>query len=166
VDSDTAFLVAVAAAVLAVVGLAVAALLARRLRRLRETQSAVLGESGQRDLIQHASELERRLAALAGQLDASVRRLEASDVAIGERLDGAIAHCGVVRYDAMGEMTGQQSSSVALLDSSANGVVLSSILHRDQARLYAKPVVGGQSEFELSPEERQALEAAIGGRAS
>jgi len=61
----------------------------------------------------------------------------------------------------MGEMTGRQSSSVALLDSHGNGVILSSILHREQARLYAKPVADGTSEFDLSPEEREALEAAM-----
>jgi hypothetical protein len=40
--------------------------------------------------------------------------------------------------------------------------VLSSIHHRDQARLYVKRVQDGQGELELSPEEadvvRQALE--------
>jgi hypothetical protein len=61
----------------------------------------------------------------------------------------------------MGEMTGRQSSSVALLDSYGTGVVLSSILHREQARLYAKPIDGGRSEFELSPEEQEALEVAM-----
>jgi hypothetical protein len=165
VDSDTAFIVAAAAAGLAVLGLVVAAVLARRVHRLREAQAVVLGGED-RDLVQHASELERRLVALAGQIEESVRRLDANDAAIGARLDGTIAHCAVVRYDAMGEMTGQQSSSVALLDSSATGVVISSILHRDHARLYAKPVIGGQSEFDLSPEERQALETAMGAPAS
>jgi hypothetical protein len=61
----------------------------------------------------------------------------------------------------MGEMTGRQSSSVALLDSNGNGVVMSSILHREQARLYAKQIVGGRSELELSPEEQQALQTAM-----
>ncbi|MEK6278491.1 MAG: DUF4446 family protein [Actinomycetota bacterium] len=162
-DSDTAFIAALAAAALAVAGLVAALLLARRLRRLREAQETILGEGG-RDLVQHAGELEQRLTALAGQVEEGVRRLEARDTALDQRLDDAISHCGVVRYDAMGEMTGQQSSSVALLNAAGTGVVLSSILHRDQARLYAKPVVGGQSEFDLSPEERQALEAAMGGR--
>jgi HAMP domain-containing protein len=165
VDSDTAFIAAIAAAALAVCALLATLLLARRLRRLREAQATILGESG-RDLVQHVSDLERSLTALSGQVEDGVRSLEARDAALGQRLDGAIAHCGVVRYDAMGEMTGQQSSSVALLNAAGTGVVLSSILLREQARLYAKPVVGGQSEFDLSPEERQALEAAMGGRAA
>jgi Protein of unknown function (DUF4446) len=40
-------------------------------------------------------------------------------------------------------------------------VVMSSILHREQARLYAKQIVGGRSELELSPEEQQALQTAM-----
>ncbi len=67
----------------------------------------------------------------------------------------------MVRYDAMGEMSGRQSSSVALLDSHRDGVVLSSILHREQARLYAKRIIDGSSELELSPEEQEALSSAL-----
>ena len=59
-----------------------------------------------------------------------------------------------MRYDAYNEMSGRQSTSIALLDSSASGIVLSSIHHRDQARLYAKRVQDGRGELELSPEER------------
>ena len=56
------------------------------------------------------------------------------------RLDGAVAYRALVRYDAYGEMSGRQSTSIALLDANRSGLVLSSIHHRDQARLYAKQV--------------------------
>jgi hypothetical protein len=52
---------------------------------------------------------------------------------------------------------------MALLDSRRSGVVVSSILHRDQARVYVKQVRGGESELELSPEEHQAIEDAMAG---
>jgi hypothetical protein len=68
-----------------------------------------------------------------------------------------------VRYDAYGEMSGRQSTSIALLDSTRSGVVLSSIHHRDQARLYAKQVRGGEAELELSPEENEAIRLALEG---
>jgi ATP-dependent Clp protease adapter protein ClpS len=58
-------------------------------------------------------------------------------------------------------MSGHQSSSLALLDSHKSGVVISSILHRDQARVYVKQVREGASELELSPEEQQAIEDAM-----
>ena len=70
-----------------------------------------------------------------------------------------------MRYDAWGEASGHQSSSVALLDLHRTGVVVSSILHRDQARVYVKQLREGESELELSPEEREAIEAAMTGTA-
>ena len=50
----------------------------------------------------------------------------------------------MIRYDAYNEMSGRQSSSMALLDEKGTGVVMSSILHRDQARLYVKGVRDGE----------------------
>ena len=79
-------------------------------------------------------------------------------------MDGCISHTSVIRYDAMNELSGQQSSTVALLDERQTGVVISSILHRDQARLYVKRVQDGNPEYELSPEEQQAVEAAMAAR--
>ena len=81
-----------------------------------------------------------------------------------ERLDGAIAYRALVRYDAYGEMSGHQSTSIALLDARRYGVVLTSIHHRDQARLYAKQVRDGPGEIELSPEEAEAVRLALDGR--
>ena len=52
---------------------------------------------------------------------------------------------------------------MALLDERRTGVVISSILHRDQARLYVKQVREGNPEYELSPEEQQAVDEAMAG---
>ena len=82
------------------------------------------------------------------------------------RMDGCISHTSVIRYDAMNELSGQQSSTVALLDGRSTGVVISSILHRDQARLYVKQVREGNPEYELSPEEQQAVDEAMASPAS
>ena len=92
---------------------------------------------------------------IAGQLNG---RLELAE----RRLDAAVAYRALVRYDAYGEMSGRQSTSIALLDAHRTGLVLSSIHHRDQARLYAKQIVNGQPEFELSPEESEAIRLALG----
>jgi Protein of unknown function (DUF4446) len=79
------------------------------------------------------------------------------------RIDGCVAHTALIRYDAWGEMSGRQSSTMALLDANSSGVVVSSILHRDHARVYVKQVHEGRSELELSPEEREAIDAAMAG---
>ena len=163
---STAGVVALAAAGGALVALLVAAWLTIRLRRVRAAQRAVLGEAGTRDLIQHAQEMERRIAVLQAHTDDVFRELTARADRTERRLEGAITHAAVIRYDAYNEMSGMQSSSIALLDDHHNGVVLSSILQRDHARLYAKPVIGGHSELGLSPEEEAAVEDALSGPGS
>ena len=40
---------------------------------------------------------------------------------------------------------------------------MSSILHRENARVYVKQIVKGESQLELSPEEQQAVQSALGG---
>jgi hypothetical protein len=72
----------------------------------------------------------------------------------------ALRDVAVVRYDALNEMSGQFSFSLALLDAMGDGVVLSSINGRAETRTYAKPIVGGEGELELSPEEAQAVHTA------
>ena len=160
--TSTAGIVALAAAGVAVLALALALSLTMRVRRLRSAQRTVLGDGGDRDLVAHADGLARDLAALGERTAEAESRLDARLTTAERRLDGAIAHAAVIRYDALDEMSGRQSSSVALLDAQRNGVVLSSILQRDTARLYAKPVLDGRSELTLSPEEETAVARALG----
>jgi hypothetical protein len=72
----------------------------------------------------------------------------------------ALRDLAVVRYDALREMSGQLSFSVALLNAAGDGVVLSSINGRSETRTYAKIVLGGSGAQELSPEEEQAVRSA------
>jgi hypothetical protein len=69
----------------------------------------------------------------------------------------ALRHLAVVRYDAFGDMGGHLSWSLALLDDSGNGVVLTSIHGRSDARTYAKSIASWTCEQQLSPEEEDAL---------
>lgn len=160
--SGTTGIVALAAGSVAVVALVLALILALRLRRLRAAQRVVLGDA-ERDLVTHASDLRRDFEALHGYVEDAVGRLQTRMGEAESRLDGAIAHRALVRYDAYGEMSGRQSHTLALLDATRSGVVLSSIHHRDSARMYAKCVRDGKGELELSPEEQEAVRAALAG---
>jgi hypothetical protein len=62
-----------------------------------------------------------------------------------------------VRYDAFGDMGGHLSWSMALLDDSGNGVVLTSIHGRSEARTYAKNISSWTCDQALSPEEEEAV---------
>ncbi len=158
-DSTTG-IVAVAAAAVAVVSLIAVFALALRLRRIRRAQTTVLGDSD-RDVVRHAADLERKLAEDARRLEQASAGLEGRISAVEERLATVVSRTAVIRYDAYNEMTGRQSSSIAMLDDAATGIVLSSILHREQARFYAKWVIEGKSELELSPEESEAITEAM-----
>ena len=161
--TTTQGIVALAAGGVALIALLLAVVLAVRLRRLRAAQTAVLGEQGPQDLVVHAAALQDDFKALRDWMEEMAASLDQRMETAEERLDGAIAFRGLVRYDAYNEMSGRQSMSIALLDARRDGVVLSSIHHRDQARLYAKQVRGGQGELELSPEEAEAVRLALEG---
>ena len=161
--TDPAGVAALAAGGLALIALVVSCVLALRVRRLRSAQQVVLGGSGREDLVSHAAGLQEAFMQLNDQVEEMAARLEERMARAEERLDGAIAYRALVRYDAYGELSGPQSASLALLDAERNGVVLSSIAHRDTARLYCKQVVDGRGEHLLSPEEDEAIRRALAG---
>ena len=72
----------------------------------------------------------------------------------------ALRDMAIVRYDALQEMSGQLSFSLALLNAVGDGVVLSSINGRAETRTYAKPVHASKGGQQLSPEEAQAVHSA------
>ena len=161
--NDAPGIVALAAAGAALIALIWVLVLSVRVRRLRGAQKVVLGEHGQTDLVAHASTLQRAFEALHGRVEELAAHLDARMATAEDRLDGAIAYRALVRYDAYNEMSGHQSTTIALLDADHNGVVLSSIAHRDTARLYCKQVHGGRGEQQLSPEEEEAVRLALAG---
>src|SRR4029077_15508004 len=117
----------------AVLAVAAALVLHMRLRRVRAAQQALLGRrSG--DLVHFAVSLQGRVDGLHRAVDdvaATFGRLE-------RRIDSTVSRLAVVRYDAYENTGGHQSASVALLDASRSGVVLSAIQGRDYARIYVK----------------------------
>jgi hypothetical protein len=160
--TTTQGIVALAAAGAASVALILALVLAFKVRSMRRAQSAVLGENS-RDLVTHSAQLEAAFGDLREYVEEALARLEQRSAAMDQRIDGTLAHRALVRYDAYGEMSGQQSSSFAMLDKHRSGLVFSSILHRDQARVYVKQIHEGESSIELSPEEQQAIDNAMSG---
>ena len=76
----------------------------------------------------------------------------------------ALRDLAIVRYDALSEMSGQLSFSMAVLNSLGDGVVLSSINGRSETRTYAKVIRSGDGAQPLSPEEEHAVRSARLGR--
>src|SRR6201982_446595 len=154
--SSVAGLIAIAAAGVAVLALVVALVLHVRLRRVRAAQQTLLGSGGS-DLVDFAVSLQGRVDGLNRAIDevtGALGRLE-------RRVDSAVSQVPVVRYDAYEQTGGHQSASVALLDASRSGVVLSAIQGRDYARIYVKELDDGRAAVSLSPEEQKAVDRAM-----
>jgi len=148
--------IAIAAAAAAVLGLAIALALHSRLRRVRAAQHTLLGSGGS-DLVDFAVSLQGRIDGVHRTIDdvaAALARVE-------RRVDATVSRLAVVRYDAYENTGGHQSASVALLDASRSGVVLSAIQGRDYARIYVKELDEGRAAISLSPEEQEAVERAM-----
>jgi Protein of unknown function (DUF4446) len=160
--TTTQGIVALAAGGLALVAFVWVLVLAVKLRRMRAAQRMVLGQ-GESDLVSHAASIQEAFVQLRDWIEETAVRLEDRVSTAEQRIDGCVARTALIRYDAWGEMSGRQSSTLALLDAGGSGVVVSSILHRDHARVYVKQVHEGESELELSPEEREAIEQAMAG---
>jgi len=156
VTSSVAGWIAIGAAAAAILALVIALALLVRLRRVRAAQQSLLGRGGG-DLVDFAVSLQGRIDGLHRAVDevaATFGRLE-------RRVDSTVSRLAVVRYDAYENTGGHQSASVALLDASRSGVVLSAIQGRDYARIYVKELDDGRAAVSLSPEEEEAVKRAM-----
>jgi hypothetical protein len=91
-----------------------------------------------------------------------IQALTARLSGIEERLPFAISYVGVVAYDAFGNITGNQSRSIALLNQRGDGLVITLLKAREETVFYTKEVNGGKGVEELSPEEAAAVNRALG----
>ncbi len=160
--TTTTGIAALAGGGIALIALIFAIVLAFKVRRMRAGQAAVLGGADKRDLVAHAERLETGFTDLREWVEDSLASSESKMAEHSARIDGCLAYAALVRYDAYNELSGAQSSSMALLDTHRNGIVLTSIVHRDQARIYLKQLNQGEPEIALSPEEQQAVDRALG----
>lgn len=76
--------------------------------------------------------------------------------------ESAFQKVGLVKYDALNQMGGKLSFSLALLDEKDNGFVLNSVHSNDGSYCYAKEITKGSCKIELGKEEKEALNIAMG----
>ncbi len=155
-SSTVAAWIAIGAAVVAVAALVLLASARRALARVRAGQTQLLG-GGNTDIIDFAVALQARI----DELRKSVDELGAGLARVDARVDDTVSKTAIVRYDAYENSGGHQSASVAMLDSSRSGVVLSAIQGRDYARIYVKELDRGRATVALSPEEQEAVDRAM-----
>ncbi|MEA2677828.1 MAG: hypothetical protein QOJ81_1969 [Chloroflexota bacterium] len=128
---------AVAAIVVALVGLFVALWAVLRLRRVSRRLSAL--ESASPMTVPVDIDRVNRLA---------------------NQLEGAMQRVGVVRYNPFEDTGSNQSFVLAMLDGRGDGFVLSSLHSRQATRMFLKPVSGGKPDSAISAEEAEAIKIA------
>jgi hypothetical protein len=153
---STAEWIAIGAAAAAVVAIVIATVAWTKLRGLRAGQLVLLG-GGKHDLVDFAVSLQGRIDDLHRAVDEVAAGLSRVD----RRVDSAVSKTSLVRYDAYEGSGGHQSASIALLNASRSGVVVSAIQGRDYARIYVKELDQGRPSVALSPEEQEAVERAM-----
>ncbi len=147
---------AAAAALLALIALVGLAIVLRRLHRLQRQQHVILGSLGERDIVRHVVSLDEKV----GHLRTAVEDLGLTSRDHDHRIDACLSRMGVVRFDAYDDLGGRQSTAIALMDAKEDGVVLTTVISRDFARMYVKLLRDGQPDIPLAPEETEAVDQA------
>ena len=114
-------------------------------------------------MIKEDVDVEQLLMHYAQQVKDTTAKQDQLDEKIN-RLDEALKYCtqkvGVVRYNAIEKVGADLSFAIAMLDAQDNGIVLNGIYSRDGSYVYSKPVTNGQSTYQLSDEEKEAIRLA------
>jgi uncharacterized protein DUF4446 len=155
--ADTALDVAIGAAGAAGVLLLFTLYLWLQVRRMRKAQKVVIGSTGA-DLVEYAMSLLARVE----QAEGTAGSAQAAVQALAGRVDGCFERRALYRYDALEGAGAKQSVTIALMDATRSGYLLSAIQGRDYARIYIKDIHNGLSDVELSPEEKRVLAEATG----
>lgn len=79
-----------------------------------------------------------------------------------KRMESAFQKIGIIKYDAFGQMGGNLSFSLALLDENNNGFIINSVHSAEGCYSYTKQIIEGKCDISLGEEEKQALNMAIG----
>ena len=77
-----------------------------------------------------------------------------------KRLSQCVRNISTIRFKAFDSNSSNQSFAIALLNEQGNGVILSSLHHRDRFSMFAKPINNYVSSHDLTDEEKGVLEEA------
>jgi len=110
-----------------------------------------------------AKDLEETIVSLEKNIDSLRRAKEDTQkeiAAINTKLKKSIRGLETVRFNPFPDQGSNQSFAIGMLNEEGDGVVFSSLYSRERMSVFAKPVKNNKSEYELSAEEKEALEKA------
>lgn len=125
----------------------------RRLKKLRKQYVEVMGNTGITNLEEVIIDLKHSITAQELQSEKLQKQLDqVKDVQQQEK-----GRVGILRYNAFADQGSDLSFSIAVVNASQDGVVISGLHSRENTYVYAKPISKGESNYTLTPEERKAI---------
>lgn len=110
-----------------------------------------------------AKDLEDTIVVLEQEitkLNKARNNIEKEIVLINTKLKKSIRGLETVRFNPFPDQGSNQSFAIGMLNEEGDGLVISSLYSRERMSVFAKPVKGGTSIYELSAEEKEALRKA------
>lgn len=105
-------------------------------------------------------EMLRKYLADVREIKKDNTEIKAYYTQLDNNIDSCIQKIGLVRYNAFKDVGSDLSFAIALLDRNDNGVILNGLYGSESSNIFAKPIKGGVSKYQLSEEEKEALEIA------
>jgi hypothetical protein len=133
-------------------------IISARLRRLDKSYQAFMAGSDGQSLEGQLTNLYSELRGMSAEMAENRRHM----AQLQQAFAGTVRGVGVVRFNAFQNTGGDLSFAVALLTGKQDGVVFSSIYGREESRFYVKPISAGSSAYQLSAEEWEAIQQAVG----
>ncbi|CAG7654138.1 DUF4446 family protein [Paenibacillus allorhizosphaerae] len=124
-----------------------------KLNKLRKSYKMMLNGDRDADIEQILIRMQEK----GNTQEDQMAKIEHTLQQMQERMRGMKSNIQILRYNAFAESGSDLSFSIAILDDSQSGVILSGIHNREQTYVYAKPVEQGLSPYALSPEEKEAI---------
>lgn len=140
----------------ALLGLGFSVLNFIKLRKIASLKKLFFSGTGEVDLENVLNAIAQNVKNLQDEQITSQQHLQQ----LQNTLKFAVQKVGLVRFNPFAESGGNFSFSLALLDDTNSGVVLTSMHGREQNRVYTKTINSGRSEVQLTEEELQAVKNA------
>lgn len=135
-------------------------LLTLRQRKLHAFFRAIARGGSRPSLEQAVYELVEKVDDLDVRMKEVSARLQRVEGVSGRAVTGV----GLVRYNPFPDTGGNFSWSLALVDESGDGVIVTALNSRHESRFYLKEIARLRCELPLSDEEEEALQKAAGKR--
>jgi len=94
------------------------------------------------------------------ELKKSKENIEKEIKIINAKLKKSIRGLDTIRFNPFPDQGSNQSFAIGMLNEEGDGLVMSSLYSRERMSVFAKPIKAGKSVYELTAEEREALEKA------